>query len=223
MVYSDLGAILLGQIVEKVSHEKLDAYLRRHVWRPLGMRDTQYKPDSSLLPRIAPTEYDSYRQRLIWGTVHDENAAALGGVAGHAGLFSSARDLSRFAQMYLNFGRLDGKQVLDRNTVLAFQRTRDSSFSNRAIGWEKPTGGNSAGRRMSPAAFGHTGFTGTSIWMDPANDVFVVLLTNRVNPTRQNNRVGPARVAVADAALSVLETVRQGATPLFPRNPSRTP
>ena len=223
MVYSDLGAILLGQIVEKVSHEKLDAYLRRHVWRPLGMRDTQYKPDSSLLPRIAPTEYDSFRQRLIWGTVHDENAAALGGVAGHAGLFSSARDLSRFAQMYLNFGTLDGTRVLDRNTILQFQRTRDSAFSNRAIGWEKPTGGNSAGRRMSPAAFGHTGFTGTSIWMDPANDVFVVLLTNRVNPTRQNNRVGPARVAVADAALSVLETVRQGATPLFPRNTSRTP
>ncbi|NUQ20187.1 MAG: serine hydrolase, partial [Gemmatimonadaceae bacterium] len=223
MVYSDLGAILLGQIVEKVSHEKLDAYLRRHVWKPLGMRDTQYKPDSSLLQRIAPTEYDSFRQRLIWGTVHDENAAALGGVAGHAGLFSSARDLSRFAQMYLNFGTHDGTKVLDRNTILAFQRARDSSFSNRAIGWEKPTGGNSAGRRMSPAAFGHTGFTGTSIWMDPANDVFVVLLTNRVNPTRQNNRVGPARVAVADAALSVLETVRQGATPLFPKPTNRTP
>jgi len=217
MVYSDLGAILLGKIVERVSHEKLDVYLKRHVWTPLGMTDTRFNPDSSLKWRIAPTEYDPYRQRLIWGTVHDENSAALGGVAGHAGLFSSARDLSRFAQMYLNFGTLDGKKVLDRATILEFQRVQDSSFSNRAIGWEKPTGGNSAGRRMSPAAFGHTGFTGTSIWMDPANDVFVVILTNRVNPTRQNPRFAEVRTAVTDAALSVLETVRQGTTPLLPR------
>jgi beta-N-acetylhexosaminidase len=217
MVYSDLGAILLGKIVERVSHEKLDVYLKRHVWTPLGMTDTRFNPDSSLKWRIAPTEYDPYRQRLIWGTVHDENSAALGGVAGHAGLFSSARDLSRFAQMYLNFGTLDGKKILDRATILEFQRVQDSSFSNRAIGWEKPTGGNSAGRRMSPAAFGHTGFTGTSIWMDPANDVFVVILTNRVNPTRQNPRFAEVRTAVTDAALSVLETVRQGTTPLLPR------
>jgi CubicO group peptidase (beta-lactamase class C family) len=217
MVYSDLGAILLGKIVERVSHEKLDVYLARHVWTPLGMTDTRFNPDSSLKWRIAPTEYDPYRQRLIWGTVHDENSAALGGVAGHAGLFSSARDLSRFAQMYLNFGTLDGKQILDRAAILEFQRVQDSSFSNRAIGWEKPTGGNSAGRRMSPAAFGHTGFTGTSIWMDPANDVFVVILTNRVNPTRQNPRFAEVRTAVTDAALSVLETVRQGTTPLLPR------
>lgn len=216
MVYSDLGAILLGKIVERVSHEKLDVYLKRHVWTPLAMTDTRFNPDSSLKWRIAPTEYDPYRQRLIWGTVHDENSAALGGVAGHAGLFSSARDLSRFAQMYLNFGTLDGKQILDRATILEFQRIQDSSFSNRALGWEKPTGGNSAGRRMSPAAFGHTGFTGTSIWMDPANDVFVVILTNRVNPTRQNPRFAEVRTAVTDAALSVLETVRQGTTPLFP-------
>jgi beta-glucosidase-like glycosyl hydrolase/CubicO group peptidase (beta-lactamase class C family) len=217
MVYSDLGAILLGKIVERVSHEKLDVYLKKHVWTPLGMTDTRFNPDSSLKWRIAPTEYDPYRQRLIWGTVHDENSAALGGVAGHAGLFSSARDLSRFAQMYLNFGTLDGKKILDRATILEFQRVQDSSFSNRAIGWEKPTGGNSAGRRMSPAAFGHTGFTGTSIWMDPANDVFVVILTNRVNPTRQNPRFAEVRTAVTDAALSVLETVRQGTTPLLPR------
>ena len=217
MVYSDLGAILLGKIVERVSHEKLDAYLKKHVWTPLAMTDTRFNPDSSLKPRIAPTEYDPYRQRLVWGTVHDENSAALGGVAGHAGLFSSARDLSRFAQMYLNFGTLDGKTVLDRATILEFQRVQDSSFSNRAIGWEKPTGANSAGRRMSPAAFGHTGFTGTSIWMDPANDVFVIILTNRVNPTRQNPRFAEVRTAVTDAALAVIETVRQGTTPLFPR------
>ena len=217
MVYSDLGAILLGQVVEKVSKEKLDVYLRRHVFTPLRMTDTRFRPDTNNRSRIAPTEYDSWRQQLIWGVVHDENAFALGGVAGHAGLFSSGRDLSRFARMYLNFGTLDGEKILNASTIYDFQRTQDSSFSNRAIGWEKPTGNNSAGRRMSPAAFGHTGFTGTSIWMDPANDVFVILLTNRVNPSRQNTRVYAARTAIADAALSILGTVRQASITLTPQ------
>jgi CubicO group peptidase (beta-lactamase class C family) len=216
MVYSDLGAILLGQIVEKVSHEKLDVYLRRHVFTPLKMKDTRFKPDTMNRSRIAPTEYDSWRQRLIWGVVHDENSFALGGVAGHAGLFSSGRDLSRFARMYLNFGTLDGVKILEPSAIYQFQRLQDSSFSNRAIGWEKPTGTNSAGRRMSPAAFGHTGFTGTSIWIDPANDVFVILLTNRVNPSRSNTRVYAARTAIADAALAMLGTVRQASVTLTP-------
>ena len=216
MVYSDLGAILLGQVVEKVSRQKLDVYLRRHVFTPLKMTDTRFRPDTMTRSRIAPTEYDPWRQQLIWGVVHDENSFALGGVAGHAGLFSSGRDLARFARMYLNFGTLDGVKILRPATIYQFQRLQDSSFSNRAIGWEKPTGNNSAGRRMSPAAFGHTGFTGTSIWMDPANDVFVILLTNRVNPSRQNTRVFAARTAIADAALSLLGTVRQGTLTLTP-------
>jgi CubicO group peptidase (beta-lactamase class C family) len=108
-------------------------------------------------------------------------------------------------------------KILDPSTIYEFQRLQDSSFSNRAIGWEKPTGNNSAGRRMSPAAFGHTGFTGTSIWMDPANDVYVILLTNRVNPSRQNTRVYAARTAIADAALSLLGTVRQRSITLAPQ------
>lgn len=217
MAYSDLGAILLGQVIEKVTKERLSSYLRRRAWQPLKMTDTRYRPDSALLARIAPTEYDPWRQRMIQGVVHDQNAYALGGISGHAGLFSSARDLARFARMYLNFGTLDGRRVLEPRVIYDFVRVQDSSFSNRALGWEKPTGSNSAGRRMSPAAFGHTGFTGTSIWIDPANDLFVVLLTNRVNPTRQNNRFGEVRIAVADAALAVLGTVRQGTPPLVPR------
>jgi serine-type D-Ala-D-Ala carboxypeptidase len=110
-------------------------------------------------------------------------------------------------------------RIFPSRVIYDFARLQDSTLSNRAIGWEKPTGYNSAGRRMSPAAFGHTGFTGTSIWIDPANDVYVVLLTNRVNPTRQNPRFGEVRIAVADAALSVLGVVRQPpATPqLIPR------
>lgn len=217
MAYSDLGAILLGQVIEKVTKERLSTYLRRRAWQPLKMTDTRYKPDSALLARIAPTEYDPWRQRMIQGVVHDQNAYALGGISGHAGLFSSGRDLARFARMYLNFGALDGRRVLEPRLIYEFARVQDSAFSNRALGWEKPTGSNSAGRRMSPAAFGHTGFTGTSIWIDPANDLFVVLLTNRVNPTRQNNRFGEVRIAVADAALAVLGTVRQGTPPLVPR------
>jgi CubicO group peptidase (beta-lactamase class C family) len=110
MVYSDIGAILLGKIVERVSGQRLDQYLTAHVFRPLGMFDTQYRPDSSLLPRIAPTERDPWRGRLVHGEVHDENAYALGGISGHAGLFSTAHDLSRLAQAYLNGGEIDGAQ-----------------------------------------------------------------------------------------------------------------
>jgi serine-type D-Ala-D-Ala carboxypeptidase len=156
--------------------------------------------------------------------VHDENAFALGGVSGHAGLFGSARDLARVAQMYLNHGVLDGVRIFPSRVIYDFSRLQDSTLSNRAIGWEKPTGYNSAGRRMSPAAFGHTGFTGTSLWIDPANDVYVVLLTNRVNPNRQNARFGEVRIAVADAALSVLGVVRQPpATPPLTPRPQGTP
>ena len=204
MVYSDLGAILLGKVVERVSGEALDAYLARRVFGPLGMRDTRYRPPVSERERIAPTEYDPWRQRHIRGEVHDENAFALGGVSGHAGLFSTARDLARFARMYLNGGTLDGARILSRETIERFTAVQNASLSHRALGWETPNGSNSAGRRMSSRAFGHTGFTGTSIWMDPANDVFVVLLTNRVNPTRQNPRIGAVRIALADAVLAAL-------------------
>jgi CubicO group peptidase (beta-lactamase class C family) len=203
MVYSDLGAILLGLIVERVSGERLDAYLATHVFGPLQMRDTRFTPPAALLGRIAPTERDPWRGRLVRGEVHDENAYLLGGVSGHAGLFSSAADLTRFAQMYLNGGQLDGVRIVRPETIAAFTRVQYAEFSNRALGWETPTGGNSAGRLMKRPAFGHTGFTGTSIWIDPVNDRFVILLTNRVNPTRENSRIGPVRTTVADLALTL--------------------
>jgi CubicO group peptidase (beta-lactamase class C family) len=204
MVYSDLGAILLGQIVERVSGERLDRYLASHVFGPLGMTSTMYRPDSSLRARIAPTEVDPWRGRHVWGEVHDENAYALGGVSAHAGLFSTAHDLARFARMYLNHGALDGVRVLDSATVDAFTRVQDPALSNRALGWETPNGTNSAGHYMSRRAFGHTGFTGTSIWIDPAHDVFVLLLSNRVNPTRENRKIVDVRVALADAVMQAL-------------------
>jgi len=200
MVYSDLGAIVMGQVLLRVSGQRVDAYARDHVFGPLKMTDTQFLPDKALLPRIAPTEVDPWRQRQIHGEVHDENAFVLGGVSTHAGLFSTAHDVTRLAQAYLNGGTLDGARIWSPETIRLFTTVQDSTFSNRALGWETPNGTNSAGRLMKRPAFGHTGFTGTSLWIDPANDLFVVLLTNRVNPTRQNLRIGGVRQAVADLA-----------------------
>jgi CubicO group peptidase (beta-lactamase class C family) len=200
-VYSDLGGILLGEIVRAVSGERIDRYFARHVAGPLKLHDSMFLPGAQLIPRIAPTEVDPWRQRHLRGEVHDENAAMLGGVSGHAGLFSSARDLARIAQLYLNQGVLDGVRIWKPETIAAFTRVQDSTFSNRALGWETPTGTNSAGHFMTRPAFGHTGFTGTSIWIDPAHDLFIVLLTNRVNPTRANTRIGAVRQELADSVM----------------------
>ena len=205
MVYSDLGAIILGLLVERVSGERLDAYLARHVFEPLGMTSTRYLPGSDLLPRIAPTEYDPWRQRQIRGEVHDENAYSLGGVSAHAGLFSTGHDVARLCRMYLNGGTLDGVRIVAPATIRPFTTVQDSTLSNRALGWETPNGVNSAGHLMTRPAFGHTGFTGTSIWVDPSRDLFVILLTNRVNPTRQNLRIGAVRTTLADVVVRVFD------------------
>jgi len=205
MVYSDLGLIVLGKLVERVTGTTLDRYLAENVFRPAGMFETMYRPPESLRPRIAPTEIDPWRQRHLRGEVHDENAFALGGVAGHAGLFSTAEDLARFARMYLNHGTIDGTRVLDSATVDRFTTWQDSARHNRAIGWMKPAPpGWFGGSQMSSHAYGHTGFTGTSLYIDPDRDIFILLLTNRVNPTRMNTRIGRVRSGLADAVMSVV-------------------
>jgi CubicO group peptidase (beta-lactamase class C family) len=204
MVYSDIGAILLGKIIERVSGETLDGYLARHVFEPLGMRDTRYRPPAELLPRIAPTERDPWRGRHLRGEVHDENAAALGGVSGHAGLFSTAHDLDRLARVYLNGGTLDGARLASARTIRQFTTVWDSTFSSRALGWDTPAVNSAGGHYLTRPAFGHTGFTGTSLWIAPQHDLYVMLLTNRVNPTREHSRIAPVRVAVADAAMRAL-------------------
>jgi CubicO group peptidase (beta-lactamase class C family) len=201
MVYSDIGAYMLGRLVERLSGEPLDEYLQNHVFGPLRMTETMYRPPASLKPRIAPTEIDPIRGGKVWGVVHDERAYYLGGVSAHAGLFSSAHDMARFARMYLNGGELDGVRIVQPSTIRLFT-TRQ--VQDRALGWQKPDGRNSAGHLMSEQAFGHTGFTGTSIWIDPARDVFVILLSNRVDPTRNNNKIGRVRVALADAVMSTI-------------------
>lgn len=198
MVYSDLGAILLGEIVQRVSGEPLDRFAARRVFEPLGMRDTQFRPAPGLRVRAAPTEVDPWRQRHLRGEVHDENAFALGGVSGHAGLFSTARDLARFARALLSGGALDGIRLVSDATLARFTARQDSLLSHRALGWETATGSNSGGRFASARAFGHTGFTGTSLWIDPELGRFVILLTNRVNPTRERFGIATVRTRVAD-------------------------
>jgi CubicO group peptidase (beta-lactamase class C family) len=228
-LYSDIGIMTLSWILEEITGEPQDRYLRERVFGPLGMLDTQYRPDPSLKPRIATTEMDTtWRHEMVWGRVHDENADAMGGVAGHAGLFSTAVDLSVFARMMLNRGvapacvpgRVPGEpcpvarpadvRLLDPEVLASFTKRFDATAS-RGLGWDTPTEGSSSGDFLSASAFGHTGFTGTSIWMDPQLDLWVVLLTNRVHPTRDNQKHIPLRRAVADAAALAItdQTVRR--------------
>jgi len=212
-VYSDLGFIVLGFLVEAVAGEPLDRLIAGRVFGPLGMEETMFRPADSLLPRIAPTEVDTlFRHTHVHGVVHDENAYALGGVAGHAGLFSSARDLARYAEAMLDAGRAGarygdgaGDDVFDPDLVNRFTARHDST-SSRALGWDTPGERSSAGRYLSDRAFGHTGFTGTSLWIDPELDLFVILLTNRVNPTREKGGHVALRRAVHEAvACAVLD------------------
>ena len=189
--YSDLGAIVLAQAVEAVRGERLDSLLDRTVFSPLGMGSTRFLPPPAWRSRIAPTENDPWRGRILRGEVHDENASRLGGVSGHAGLFGSASDLLTFGDWIL-------ARSADPDLEPFFRRQGLPRGSSRAFGWDTPSRGSSAGRRLSRRSFGHTGFTGTSIWMDPARRLVIVILSNRVHPTRENARWGPVRRGLAD-------------------------
>ncbi len=210
-VYSDLGFILLGAIIEKLTGEKLENYINRILFQPLGMKDTMFNPPKNLISRIAPTEHDPWRKRVVHGEVHDENSFAMGGISGHAGLFSTVHDLAKFCQLLLNGGIYDGKRILKRSTIEYFTKKVSIPDSTRALGWDTPSmEGSSAGKFVSPKAFGHTGFTGTSIWIDPEKDIFVVLLTNRVHPTRENQKIREVRPRVHDAIFSALKYLEYG-------------
>ena len=212
MVYSDLGAIILTQIVEQVFGQPIDRLFATKVAGPLGLKSTRFLPPKSWIKRIAPTERDPWRGRLIRGEVHDENAAFLGGRSGHAGLFSTAEDLIRFGEWLLRQREAGGPESpsgprISSAVVREFTRRQELvRGSTRALGWDTPSPGSSAGTRISAESFGHTGFTGTSIWLDPSRGLVVVLLTNRVNPTRDNARLGPLRPLVADKVVDLLGT-----------------
>jgi beta-N-acetylhexosaminidase len=203
--YSDLGFILLGEIVERLTGESLDVFAKRHIFELLGMDHSTFNPSRSSRADIAPTEMDkAYRKRLVWGEVHDENAWAMGGIAGHAGLFSTARDVAIFAQMILNGGIYAHRRLLARATIEAFTSRVTIGNSARALGWDVPTEGSSSGRYFSSRSFGHTGFAGTSLWIDPERQLFVILLTNRVNPMRANDKIRQVRPALHDAVMESL-------------------
>jgi len=205
MVYSDLGIILMAEIIERLTGRTLDDLAKDYIFWPLAMNDSMYKPPKKLWPSIAPTELDAnFRKRLIQGEVHDENAFAIGGVSGHAGLFSTAADLAAFCQMLLNGGVYAHQRILRRATIVQFTVPQQLSGGTRTLGWVVPTEGSSSGHYFSPHSFGHTGFTGTSIWIDPDRQLFVVLLTNRVNPTRENHKIAEVRPALHDAVMQAL-------------------
>jgi len=204
-VYSDLGIILMAEITERLTGRKLDDLARNYIFSPLGMQNTMYRPPKKLWPQIAPTEIDNnLRHRLVQGEVHDENAFAIGGVSGHAGLFSTAPDLAAFCQMLLNGGVYAHQRILRRATIAQFTTPQQLSGGTRTLGWAVPTEGGSSGHYFSAHSFGHTGFTGTSIWIDPDRQLFVVLLTNRVHPTRENTKIQKARPALHDAVIQAL-------------------
>jgi CubicO group peptidase (beta-lactamase class C family) len=201
-IYSDLGADVLGFVIEAISGESLDVFLHDKVFEPLGMTDTFFRPADSLTYRIAPTEIAPPRGYPLQGQVHDENAYALGGVAGHAGLFSTAADLSIFAQMMLNGGSFNGVRVLSDTTVALFTHR---TAGTRALGWDTADGDGGSGKFLDSRAYGHTGYTGTSIWIDPDRQMFVLLLTNRVHAARARRPakvISDVRADLADAAVA---------------------
>ncbi|HKP48672.1 MAG TPA: serine hydrolase domain-containing protein [Gemmatimonadales bacterium] len=249
-VYSDLGAIVLTQLLETVYHQRIDSLLEQRIFGSLGLTSLRYRPPSDWLSRIAPTEMDPWRGRVLRGEVHDENAAVMDGVSGHAGLFGSVEDLLGFAEWLLAQAEVSSGQTgsfashserseesagitstRDRDhaspgprppvrpsTFPTFPRSVVQAFtarqnlvpgSSRALGWDTPDSGSSSGSLLSRHSIGHTGFTGTSIWIDFDRRVAIVLLSNRVHPTRNNPRWNPVRAQIADLVMTTLfEDVR---------------
>ncbi len=207
MIYSDLGIILMGEIIKTVTGESIDQLADKMVYKPMGMTHTMYNPPEKLWHGIAPTEIGGDLNRgLIHGTVHDENTFFFGGISTHAGLFSTSEDLAALAQMLINRGIYRHHRFFDPQTVREWtSRQNIPEGSNRAIGWDTPSDeGSSAGDFFSPGSFGHLGFTGTSIWIDPHRRIAIILLTNRVYPTRTRGGIYQVRRSFYNAAMKAL-------------------
>jgi len=205
-LYSDLGMITLQIAIERVSGKTLDKFLQERLFEPLEMKRTMYNPPPEFWYYCPPTEVDNYwRMMTLKGKVHDETAYLLNGVAGHAGLFSTARDLSKFLFTLLNKGRYDTLQLFDPKIIDKWT-TKQSRNSSRGLGWDtKSESGSSAGTRFSDSSFGHTGFTGTSVWADKKRDLFVILLTNRVHPSRDNTKIIKFRPQLHDEVINAVD------------------
>jgi|Deesub1362B_J571_1020462.scaffolds.fasta_scaffold00606_19 CubicO group peptidase (beta-lactamase class C family) len=214
VIYSDLGYILCGAAIEKATGSRLDSLAAELIFDPLGMRDTLFNPPKDLRDRIAATEDDPRRGGVLVGIVHDENAWAMGGVSGHAGLFSTALDLAIYAQMLLNHGHYGSKMVLSPNSVRLMTSLQTEGMNERrGLGWLiQGKSAVSAGDLLSDKAFGHTGFTGTSLWIDPEDELVIVLLTNRVHPSRKHSvgDIQRLRALVNNLAAGAIEKKQQG-------------
>lgn len=204
-LYSDLGFILLGEILEKIAKQPLDEYCEARIFQPLGMKDTGFLPlyterqlEVMRTKRIASTEECPWRGRVLRGEVHDENAYVMGGVAGHAGLFGTAQDLYVFLTALLKSLGTDGGFLPTELVRQAVARQTQIPNSPWGLGWTTPSEPSSSGQYFSSDAFGHLGFTGTSIWVDPDVDLLAILLTNRVHPTRDNNKIRLFRPFIHD-------------------------
>ena len=200
--YSDIGFIILGVALERLADEALDVFCQREIFGPLGMTHTTFSPTQALKDSVPPTDDDrSFRHRIIQGEVQDENASVLGGVAGHAGLFSTAGDLAIFAHALLN----DGRPILRAATVELFSRRESMPpGTSRALGWDTPSAPSQSGKYFSPRSFGHLGYTGTSLWIDRERQLSIALLTNRTWPDCRNQAIKQVRPAVHDSVMEAL-------------------
>ncbi len=219
--YSDIGFIILGAALDRIAGESLDAFCQREIFGPLGMVNTTFNPPKKSRAKIPPTADErlgnesaagagpmprsTFRQRIIQGEVHDENASVLGGVAGHAGLFSNAEEMARFAHTLLQ----EGSPILRRETIALFtSRESVPAGTSRALGWDTPSSPSQSGKYFSPRSFGHLGYTGTSLWIDPDRRLSITLLTNRTWPDCTNQAIRQVRPKFHDAVAEALNHVR---------------
>ena len=200
--YSDIGFMILGVALERLADEALDVFCQREIFGPIGLSQTAFNPPKAWKDRIVPTADDqTFRNRIIQGEVQDENASVLGGVAGHAGVFSTAGDVAAFAHAMLNGGR----PILRANTVELFtHRELNPEGTSRALGWDTPSAPSQSGKYLSSRAFGHLGYTGTSLWIDPDRQLSITLLTNRTWPDCKNQAIKQVRPAFHDAVLEII-------------------
>ena len=226
--YSDIGFIILAIALERLADEALDRFCQREVFGPLGMNRTTFKPAPDLHASIPPTADDrTFRKRVIQGEVQDENASVMGGVAGHAGLFATAGDLAVFAQALLQAGgsigmgcesqvsvqkthaNLGHRGILRSETIAVFtQRVSSPEGSSRALGWDTPSSPSQSGKYFSPNSYGHLGYTGTSLWIDPHRQLSITLLTNRTWPDCENKAIHQIRPLFHDKVVEALAATK---------------
>jgi CubicO group peptidase (beta-lactamase class C family) len=210
--YSDIGFIVLGDAIERIAGESIGTFCRREVFGPLGMSHTTFRPPAEWKPKIPPTADDrEFRRRIVQGEVHDENASVLDGVAGHAGVFAPAADVAAFAHAMLSGGApiggapIGGAPIVRPETVALFTRREASpAGTSRALGWDTPSAPSQSGQHFSTRSFGHLGYTGTSLWIDPERRLSVTLLTNRTWPDRGSQKIKQVRPRFHDAVVEAL-------------------